>query len=179
MYSLELPHWGNSNEYTQHTINIQKVEKNSLNYQNLFPGLAPWFTLSEPNYPWLKPYPMVPKMFEPLKFDCTMISLLSIDTGEIRKCFSECQPYLDHYNQSSTHFPRMACPHFLLPQNHPFTIPVSPPPAFFCSNLCSKEGISTWFSARSKNNGLQGIGWKSGGKWTSFAFLPTTELSSV
>ena len=27
VYSLELPHWGNSNEYTQHTIIVLKIEK--------------------------------------------------------------------------------------------------------------------------------------------------------
>ena len=32
VYSLELPHWGNSNEYTQHTIIRKKIKKLSLNY---------------------------------------------------------------------------------------------------------------------------------------------------
>ena len=27
VYSLELPQWGNSNEYNQHTIIIQKIKK--------------------------------------------------------------------------------------------------------------------------------------------------------
>ena len=38
MYSLESPRWGDSNEYTQHTIIIQKIEKTSLNYVH-WPGV--------------------------------------------------------------------------------------------------------------------------------------------
>ena len=41
VYSLELPHRGNSNEYTQHTITVQKIEKISLNYRCLLPELVP------------------------------------------------------------------------------------------------------------------------------------------
>ena len=52
VYSLELPHWGDSNEYTQHTIIGKKIEKKkkkqkqkkkkqSLNYRHLLPDLAP------------------------------------------------------------------------------------------------------------------------------------------
>ena len=32
VHSLELPHRGNSNEYTQHTIIVLKIKKISLNY---------------------------------------------------------------------------------------------------------------------------------------------------
>ena len=35
MYSLESPHRGDSNKYTQHTIIIEKIEKTSLNYIHL------------------------------------------------------------------------------------------------------------------------------------------------
>ena len=41
VYSLELPHQGNFNEYTQHTIIVLKIEKISLNYRYLFPELVP------------------------------------------------------------------------------------------------------------------------------------------
>ena len=37
MNSLESPHLGNSNEYTQHIITLQKIEKTSLNYPHLPP----------------------------------------------------------------------------------------------------------------------------------------------
>ena len=41
VYSLESPHRGDSNEYTQHTIIVLKIEKISLNYRYLFPELVP------------------------------------------------------------------------------------------------------------------------------------------
>ena len=41
VYSLESPHRGDSNEYTQHTITVYKIEKISLNYRYLFPELGP------------------------------------------------------------------------------------------------------------------------------------------
>ena len=56
------------------TLNIQllcrKSRKKSLNYRYLLPDLEPWLTLSGLNYPCLEQFCMVPKMFEPLKFDC-------------------------------------------------------------------------------------------------------------
>lgn len=64
------------------------------------------------------------------------------------------------------------------PQNQPLTRPVIPPP-FFCSILSSSDGISTWFKARSKNNGLHGIGSKSGGNVIIFGFFPVKPLSSM
>ena len=63
------------------TLNIQllcrKSRKNSLNYCYLLPDLAPCLTLSGSNYPCLEQFSMVPKMFEPLKFDCTIQIKLS------------------------------------------------------------------------------------------------------
>ena len=73
VYSLESPHQGDSNEYTQHTIIVQKIEKMSLNYRYLLPELVSWLTLSGSNYPCLKRISMVPKMFEPLKFNCILL----------------------------------------------------------------------------------------------------------
>ena len=51
VYSLESPHRGDSNEYSQHTITVYKIEKHSLNYRHLLPDLASWLTLSGSNYP--------------------------------------------------------------------------------------------------------------------------------
>ena len=70
VYSLEPLHQGDSNEYTEHTIIVLKIEKISLNYRYLFPELVPWVTLSGSNYPCLERISMVPKMFEPLRFVC-------------------------------------------------------------------------------------------------------------
>ena len=72
VYSLESPHRGDSNEYIQHTIIVYKIEKISLNRRYLLPELVPWLTLSGSNYPCLERISMVPKMFEPLSFDCIM-----------------------------------------------------------------------------------------------------------
>ena len=44
MYSLESPHLGDSNEYTQHTFTLKKIEKMTI----------------------------VSKVFEPLKFHCIL-----------------------------------------------------------------------------------------------------------
>ena len=46
------------------------MEKISLRYHYLLPDLEPWLTLSGSNYPCLEQFSMVPKMFEPLRFDC-------------------------------------------------------------------------------------------------------------
>ena len=73
MYSLESPHRGDSNEYTQHSIIVLKIEKISLDYCYLLSELVPWLTLSGSNYPCLERISMVPKMFEPLRFDCIVM----------------------------------------------------------------------------------------------------------
>ena len=69
IYSLESHRRGYSNGYTQYTIIAQRIE-NAQNYHHLLPDLAPWLTLSGSNYSYLEQIFMVPKMFEPLKFDC-------------------------------------------------------------------------------------------------------------
>ena len=51
------------------------MEKISLNYRHLLPDLASWLTLSGSNYLCLEQIFMVPKMFEPLKFDCILCVL--------------------------------------------------------------------------------------------------------
>ena len=40
VYSLALPHQGNCNEYTQHTIILKKTEKTALIYTHSLPDLA-------------------------------------------------------------------------------------------------------------------------------------------
>ena len=70
VHSLESPHRGDSNKYTQHTIIVKKIEKITLNYRYLLPELVPWLTLSGSSYPCLERISMVPKMFEPFRFDC-------------------------------------------------------------------------------------------------------------
>ena len=68
MFTLESPHRGDSNEYTQYTVfNMNK--KNTLNYpksaaMNLFPkGLKNEFGTAVVNEP---------SVFEPLKFYCML-----------------------------------------------------------------------------------------------------------
>ena len=57
------------------TLNMQLLSRKSktisLNYRYLLPDLAPWliFSGSNSNYPYLEQISMVPKMFEPLRFD--------------------------------------------------------------------------------------------------------------
>ena len=80
-------HRGDSNEYTQHTTIVKEIKKNPLNYRYLLPDLAPWLTLSGSNYPCLKQFSMVQKMFEPLKFDCILDSMLNyIDQLWLFRC---------------------------------------------------------------------------------------------
>ena len=66
MYSLELPHRGDSNEYTQYTIIVLKIEEIFL-YRYLLSDLAPWLIHGGSKYPYLELISMVPMMFEPLK----------------------------------------------------------------------------------------------------------------
>ena len=69
MYSLALPWWSDSNKHTQHSIILFKIENISINYRHLLPDLAPWLNLIGSNYPSPEKISIVPKMFEPLKFD--------------------------------------------------------------------------------------------------------------
>ena len=66
VYSLESPRWGDSNENTQHTSKLKKIEKD---IHILHPDMALWWILISSNYPYLEHHFMVPKVFEPLKFD--------------------------------------------------------------------------------------------------------------
>ena len=73
MCSLDLPHRGDSYEYTQHIIILERMENTFLNYPHLPPDLALWLTLSGSNYPYLEQISMVPKMLKPLKSDCQWV----------------------------------------------------------------------------------------------------------
>ena len=72
VYSLESPHRGYTNECTQYTIILLKIENISINYRHLLPDLAPWLDVNGYNYPSLEQMSMTPKMFEPLKSDCIL-----------------------------------------------------------------------------------------------------------
>ena len=67
VYSLESPRRGNSNENTQYTFMLKKIEKN---IPIMPPDLALLSTLIGLNYPYLELIFMVQKVFEPLKFYC-------------------------------------------------------------------------------------------------------------
>ena len=73
-YSLESPHRGDSNENIQHTFMLQKIKEILI----MSPDLALSSTLIGSNYPCLELIFMVPKVFEPLKFDCICSQHLKI-----------------------------------------------------------------------------------------------------
>ena len=68
VFSLESPQWGDFNENTQHTFMLQKIKEILIKP----PDLALSSTLIGSNYPCFKLIFMVSKVFEPLKFDCTL-----------------------------------------------------------------------------------------------------------
>ena len=58
------------------TLNIQlmcRKSKKVPNYRHLLPDLAPLLTLSDSNHLCLEQFSMVPKLFEPSKFDCLSV----------------------------------------------------------------------------------------------------------
>ena len=67
VYSLESPYWGDSNENTQNTFMLKKIKEILI----MPPDLALLSTITGSNYPCLELIFMVPKVFEPLKFDCS------------------------------------------------------------------------------------------------------------
>ena len=75
MYSLESPQRGDSNDNTQHTSMYYKIKEILI----MPPDLALLSTLIGSNYPCLELIFIVPKVFEPLKFDC--ISIAERKTG--------------------------------------------------------------------------------------------------
>ena len=74
VYSLESPQWGDSNENTQHTFILQKIKEILI----MPPDLVLLSALTGSNYPCLELIFMVPKVFEPLKFDwiCCFINYI-------------------------------------------------------------------------------------------------------
>ena len=70
--SLESPHHRGD---LMSILNIlcRKSKNVSLNYRCMLPNMAPWITFSGSNYPCLEHFSMVPKMFKPLTFDCTVL----------------------------------------------------------------------------------------------------------
>ena len=71
VYSLESPQWGDSIENTQHTVILKKIKEILI----IAPDLVLLSTLNGSNYSCLELNFMVPKMFEPLKFDCSYFFL--------------------------------------------------------------------------------------------------------
>ena len=67
VYSLESPHRGDSSENTQHTFMLKKIKDILIKS----PDLALLSTLIGSNYPCLELIFIAPKVFEPLKFDCS------------------------------------------------------------------------------------------------------------
>ena len=57
-----------------YSLELLKVENISINYRHLLPDLVPWLNLVGSNYPSLEQISMIPKMFEPLSFDCSCLS---------------------------------------------------------------------------------------------------------
>ena len=78
---------GDSNEYTQHTIIIQKIKKTSLSYIRLPPDMALWLALSGSNYPCLEQLYIVLKMLELLR-----IQLYIAGLGGAVGCASDWRP---------------------------------------------------------------------------------------
>ena len=77
VYSLESPKWGDSNENTQHTFMLMKIENISL-----LCFLALWLTYIGSNYPCLEHILMVQKLFEPLKStNCAITGSKIASTG--------------------------------------------------------------------------------------------------
>ena len=75
VYSLESPRWGDSNVNTQYTFILPSIylhfKESRKDITILPPDLALLSTLIGSNFPCLELIFMVPKVFEPLKFDCT------------------------------------------------------------------------------------------------------------
>ena len=79
VYTLESPRWGDFNENTQYTIMLKKIEKIFL-----LSFCSDWLTLTSSNYPCFEHIFIVPKVFEPLTFDCRYkkhANLLSISVS--------------------------------------------------------------------------------------------------
>ena len=68
------PQRRDSNENTQHTVMLQKIKEILI----IPPDLALLSILTGSNYPCLELIFMVPKMFEPMKFDCTQCRILPL-----------------------------------------------------------------------------------------------------
>ena len=76
------------------TLNIQLLYRRSKRFpliiHHLLPDLAPGLTLSGSNYPYLEQIFMVPKRFEPSKFDC----ILFIRVHHLLDCQPRCLSWM-------------------------------------------------------------------------------------
>ena len=107
MLSLESPRWGDSNDNTQHTFMLKKIENNP--YCATWPGTM-INTLSS-NFPCLEHIFMVPNVFEPLNIYCTFKHFVFVKSKllkivvivalrsckELRSC-QDCQLTKAHYS---------------------------------------------------------------------------------
>ena len=65
VYSLESPRWGDSNQNTRHTLILKEIGK-------IFLLCLLTWRCNQPSRARTTPVSKVPKVFEPLKFDCTL-----------------------------------------------------------------------------------------------------------
>ena len=67
------------------TLNIQllyrRLKRFPLSIHHFLPNLAPGLILNGSNYPYLEQIFMVPKRFEPLRFDCIMCRMYGCGNG--------------------------------------------------------------------------------------------------
>ena len=85
MYSLESPYLGDSIENTQHTVMLKEIKEILI----MPPDLALLSTLNGSNYTCLELTFMVPKVFEPLKFDCNYYGMFPrCPSTELAQAFS-------------------------------------------------------------------------------------------
>ena len=79
MYSLESPHRGDSNEYTQHTIfNIKKKKKKK---NLIILSMSLWDFSTRLKNKFETAVVNKPSVFEPLKFYCIWVALMKVNTS--------------------------------------------------------------------------------------------------
>ena len=127
------------------TVEPQWLEH--INYHHMLPDLAPWLNLSGSNYRSLEQISMVPKMFEPLKFDCVWNQPLCYGQSD----WDLCLPSYDTVSCDSVsgqQKPWSGCQRPILPfidltsQKHTCTyIILTPTPTMKPPLLYSKTGV--------------------------------------
>ena len=106
------------------TLNIQLLYRRSKRFHliihHLLPDLAPGLTLSDSNYPYLNQIFMVPKRFEPSKFDCLHTEMVLCLNGVLKEMIkSQLEKRWSMYIQNLVHYLDVlyhACGHLTLIQ---------------------------------------------------------------